>query len=135
LGDLEAYVPLGAYHPATDLLVLDGIPRTVGQADLLDERVAVIRIVYLVCDDVEQLVQRLRQRTVQYGRADDADKRLIRQRLAVYEQNTSPLLEYYPAELMAKIDALRPPAEVFDQILHVLIPLLERRRTLPADGL
>jgi adenylate kinase len=101
----------------------------------LDERVAVIRIVYLVCDDVEQLVQRLRQRTVQYGRADDADKRLIRQRLAVYEQNTSPLLEYYPAELMAKIDALRPPAEVFDQILHVLIPLLERRRTLPADGL
>lgn len=133
LDDLEAHVIAGAYHPATDLLVLDGIPRTVGQATLLDERVAVIKILHLVCDDVEQVVQRLRQRAAQQGRADDADEHVIRHRLEVYQRDTAPVLEYYQAERIAKIDALRSPAEVFDQILHRLIPLLNRRRAMPAD--
>jgi adenylate kinase len=133
LDDLEAHVIAGAYHPATDLLVLDGIPRTVGQAALLDEQVAVIKILHLVCDDVEQVVQRLRQRAAQQGRADDADERVIRHRLEVYQRATASVLEYYPAERIAKIDALRSPAEVFDQILHRLIPLLNRRRAMPAD--
>src|SRR5919108_846109 len=128
LDDLEAHVIAGAYHPATDLLVLDGIPRTVGQAALLDEQVAVSKILHLVCDDVEQVVQRLRRRAAQQGRADDADEHVIRHRLEVYQRDTAPVLEYYPAERIAKIDALRSPAEVFDQILHRLIPLLNRRR-------
>jgi len=134
LHDLEAHVTTGAYHPATDLLVLDGIPRTVRQAALLDEQVAVIKILHLVCDDVEQVVQRLHQRAAQQGRADDADERVIRHRLEVYQRNTAPVLEYYPAERIAKIDALRSPAEVFDQILHLVIPLLNRRRGMPADN-
>jgi adenylate kinase len=133
LDDLEAHVTAGAYHPATDLLVLDGIPRTVRQVILLDEQVAVIKILHLVCDDIERLVQRLRQRAGQQGRADDADEHVMRRRLAVYQRDTAPVLEYYPPERIAKIDALRPPAEVFDQILHLVIPLLNRRQALPAD--
>jgi adenylate kinase len=134
LDDLKAHVTAGAYHPATDLLVLDGIPRTVRQAALLDEQVAVIKILHLVCDDVEQVVQRLRQRAAQQGRADDADERVIRHRLEVYQRDTAPVLEYYPAERIAKIDALRSPAEVLDRILHVVIPLLNRPRGTPADN-
>ena len=133
LDDLKAHVTAGAYHPATDLLVLDGIPRTVRQAALLGEQVAVIKILHLVCDDVEQVVQRLRQRAAQQGRADDADERVIRHRLEVYQRDTAPVLEYYPAERIAKIDALRSPAVVLDQILHVVIPLLNRRRAMPAN--
>jgi len=134
LDDLEARVTAGAYHPATDLLVLDGMPRTVRQAVLLDEQIAVIKILHLVCDDVEQVVQRLRQRAAQQGRADDADERVIRHRLEVYQRDTAPVLEYYPAERIAKIDALRSPAEVFDQILHLVMPLLNKRRGMPADN-
>ena len=134
LDDLEARVTAGAYHPATDLLVLDGMPRTVRQAVLLDEQIAVIKILHLVCDDVEELVQRLRQRAAQQGRADDADERVIRHRLEVYQRDTAPVLEYYPAERIAKIDALRSPAEVFDQILHLVMPLLNKRRGMPADN-
>jgi len=44
------------------------------------------------------------------------------------------VLEYYPAERIAKIDALRSPAEVFDQILHLVMPLLNKRRGMPADN-
>jgi adenylate kinase len=124
LDAIEAKVTAGAYHPATDLLILDGIPRTVRQAALLDAWVAVIRILHLVCDDVEQVVQRLRKRAAEEGRADDTDERTIRHRLAVYQREITAVLAYYPVERIATIDALRPPAEVLDQILHVMIPLL-----------
>jgi adenylate kinase len=133
LDDLEARVSAGAYHPATDLLVLDGIPRTVRQAVLLDERVEVIKVLHLVCDDLERVVQRLRQRAAQQGRADDADERVLRQRFEVYQRSTAPVLNYYPADRIAPIDALRSPAEVFDQILHLVIPILNRPQAVPAD--
>ena len=54
LDDLKAHVKAGEYRPAIDLLVLDGIPRTVRQAALLDEQVEVIQVFHLVCDDVER---------------------------------------------------------------------------------
>jgi adenylate kinase len=135
LEDLRGRVTAGAYHPATDLLVLDGIPRTVKQAILLDAHVEVIEVLHLVCRDVEPLVQRLRQRAAEQGRADDADERVIRRRLAVYQEVTAQLLTYYPPERIATIDALRSPAEVLDQILHVLIPLLNSRQARPVDEL
>jgi adenylate kinase len=124
LADLEARVAAGVYRPATDLLVLDGIPRTVPQAALLDEHITVIKILYLVCNDIERLVQRLRHRSAQQGRADDADERVIRHRLAVYQRDTALVLQYYPAARIVTIDALKSPAEVFHQILHQVIPLL-----------
>jgi adenylate kinase len=133
LDDLKARVTAGAYHPETDILVLDGIPRSVRQAALLEAQVAVIKILHLVCSDVEQLVQRLRQRAAEQGREDDAEESVIRHRLAVYQQTTARVLTYYPTECIATIEALRPPAEVLDQILHVLIPLLNRRQSRPAD--
>jgi adenylate kinase len=135
LDDLKARVIAGAYYPATDLLALDGIPRTVRQAVLLDEHVEVIKVLHLVCRNVEPVVQRLRQRAAQQGRVDDADEGIIRQRLALYQRVTAQLLTYYPPECIATIDALRSPAEVLDQILHVLIPLLNNRQARPADKL
>jgi adenylate kinase len=124
LDDLKARVIAGAYHPATDILVFDGIPRTVKQAALLDERVAVMKILYLVCDDIGQVIQRLRQRAVEQDRADDANESIISHRLEVYQRYTAEMLEYYPIECIVKIDALRSPVEVLDQILHVMISLL-----------
>jgi adenylate kinase len=126
LDDLKAHVLAGTYHPATDILVFDGIPRTVRQAALLDERVTVMRILYLVCDDIGQVIRRLRQRAIEQGRADDATESIISHRLEVYQRYTAELLAYYPMECIVKIDALRSPVEVLDQILHVIISLLSR---------
>jgi adenylate kinase len=129
LDDLKARVAAGTYHPATDILVFDGIPRTVRQAALLDQHVAVMKILYLVCDDLGQVIQRLRQRAVEQDRADDANECIIRHRLEVYQRDTARVLEYYPMERIVKIDALRSPVEVLDQILHVMISLLSRRQS------
>jgi adenylate kinase len=124
LDDLEARVIAGAYHPATDILVFDGIPRTVKQATLLDEHVTVMKILYLTCNDIAQVIQRLRQRAIEQDRADDASESIISHRLEVYQRYTAELLKYYPKECIVKIDALRSPVEVLDQILHVIISLL-----------
>jgi adenylate kinase len=135
LDDLKARITAGAYHPEGDLLVLDGIPRSVRQAALLEVQVDVIKVLHLVCHDVEPLVQRLRRRAAEQGRADDADEGVIRHRLALYQRVTAQLLTYYSPDRIATIDALRSPAEVLDQILHGLIPLLNSRLARPADEL
>jgi adenylate kinase len=132
LDDLTAHVKAGKYHPATDLLVLDGIPRTVRQAALLHEQVEVIQVLHLVCDDVERIVQRILRRATEQGRADDADERILRHRLDVYQRFTTGVLDYYPPERIAAIEAFRSPAEVFDQILHLVIPILKRLQAMPA---
>jgi len=132
LDDLTARVKAGEYRPATDLLVLDGIPRTVSQAALLNEQVEVIQVLHLVCDDVERVVQRLRQRATRQVRVDDADERVLRHRLDVYQRFTTGVLDYYPPEPIAPIEAFKSPAEVFDQILHLVIPILNRLQGVPA---
>ncbi|MGB8700116.1 MAG: adenylate kinase, partial [Thermosynechococcaceae cyanobacterium] len=74
--------------------ILDGFPRTVPQAHALDDLLAEIdqgfdRVVNLQVSD-EQLVARMLGR----GRQDDTET-VIRRRLQVYQDQTSPLIEFY----------------------------------------
>ena len=56
------WVDADQYHPAQDLLILDGIPRTVQQAKLMDDHIEVLKVLHLVCADREAVVERLRKR-------------------------------------------------------------------------
>lgn len=74
--------------------ILDGFPRTVGQATFLDK---LLQEIEQTCDRVinidapdEVLVARLLGR----GRKDDAED-VIRTRLAVYRKQTAPLIDFY----------------------------------------
>lgn len=74
--------------------ILDGFPRTVTQAIFLDELLqdmqqAYDRVINIDAPD-EVLVARLLGR----GRKDDAEE-VIRNRLAVYRQQTAPLIDFY----------------------------------------
>ena len=40
---------INSFHPNTDILVLDGILRNKQQAELLDEVLDVVKVIYLVC--------------------------------------------------------------------------------------
>jgi adenylate kinase len=114
---------IGAYKPETDLLVLDGIPRTVQQAEILAEEVEVLKLMHLVCRDEELMISRLRRRALRENRIDDAKESVIRHRWEVYQQETAPVLAHYSKDLIAEIDALVSPAEVLRQILEVVIPI------------
>lgn len=120
---IRAQQGLGAYKPRTDLLVLDGIPRTVSQAKIVSEEVEVLKICHLVCRDEDKMIERLRRRALRENRVDDAKEAVIRHRWNVYQAETAPVLAFYPKRLIAEIDALVSPAEVIRQILDEVIPI------------
>lgn len=124
--NLHARTILSNYKPKADLLVLDGIPRSVSQARLLSEHIEVLAVVHLTCKDKEEMIRRLRRRALKENRADDAREDVIRRRWEVYERETFPVLEHYPAHLIHNIDAIGSPAVVLMHVLDILAPVQER---------
>lgn len=120
---IHAHVVLGSFKPESDLLVLDGIPRTLDQAQLMDEHIEVLKVIHLVCSDEQAMFERLRRRALKENRIDDADEKVIRKRWNVYEEETAPVLNYYAEDRIARVDSLQSPGEVLHDVLKVLIPL------------
>ncbi len=80
---------------AADLLVLNGLPRNVGQARDMDPLVKVVRIVVLE-GSAQVIHQRIRLDSGgdRGGRVDD-DVRLIERKLATFHERTAPLIDHY----------------------------------------
>lgn len=132
---------------AADGFLLDGFPRTVPQADALGEALAKagrrLTAVLLIDVDDEEVVRRLSGRRTcsknghtyhvefdppkhdnvcdQDGsklvQRDDDKPETIRNRLAVYHDQTEPLVEYYEGrDLLRRFDGSRTPTDVHDHI-------------------
>ena len=110
----------GRFNRKTDLLVLDGIPRNLRQARMLSHLVNVRYVFYLRCADMKKLVARLQRRALRENRLDDANIKVIRQRLETYEHETRPVLEFYGPDLVRSIDSTQTPIKVLWEILGVL---------------
>ena len=120
---LEAHMALSSFKPREDLLILDGIPRNLVQAEKIEEIIDVVKVVHLVCADVEKMVERMRRRAIRENRVDDANEQTIRHRFRVYETETTAVLDNYSTELIARVDALGSPAGVLRKLLDVLVPV------------
>ncbi|MFH5804859.1 adenylate kinase family protein [Alienimonas sp. DA493] len=120
---LDAHMFLSSFKPREDLLILDGIPRNVHQAQMLQEHVEVKALIHLECTDTEAMVTRLRRRALREGRVDDANEEIIRHRYEVYRQATAPVSEFYPDEVIHRLDAIGSPAAILRRILDVLVPI------------
>lgn len=111
------------FDPSRDLLVLDGIPRNPAQAGMMASQIDVLAVVYLDAKDRDALVQRLKGRAEKLGRADDAREDVIRNRFAVYDRETAPLVQAYPAGLIHTIEPMGWPLEVLGRVLTALAPV------------
>lgn len=120
---IDARTVLGNYKPRKDLLVLDGIPRTVEQARIMDDYIEVLKVIHLYCPDEQAMFERLRKRALKENRYDDADEKVIRKRWEVYERETRPVLEHYPKDMIVEVDSLGSPAQVLRDILDVVVPI------------
>jgi adenylate kinase len=114
---IKAMVALGKFNPRRDRLVLDGIPRNVNQAAMLDEYLEVIKVFHLTCANEDEVVSRMRRRALKDNRLDDANEETIRRRLQVYKQETLPVLEYYGTQKTITVFTAQTPNEVFAEIL------------------
>jgi adenylate kinase len=104
--------------------LLDGYPRTIDQVRALDEFLAahgasMDAVVELVAEP-DVVVERLKKRALDQGRADD-DEAVVRHRLEVYAQQTAPLIGVYAERgLLAKVDGIGEIAEVTERIESAL---------------
>jgi adenylate kinase len=139
---------------AQDGFILDGFPRTEAQAQALDEKMRSDgrRITAALLIDVpdEEIVKRISGRRVcvknghtyhvefdppkndgvcdsdgsRLVQRDDDKPDVVRNRLEVYREKTSPLIDYYDGQgLMRRIDGTRSPTEVHDHIRAVIATL------------
>jgi hypothetical protein len=108
-------------------LVLDGLPRTVRQVDLIRDHVDVTCVVHLIAKDREKMVQRLRGRALKEKRFDDAKEEVVRNRLDIYDRETRPVLDRFDQGLVKNVDAVGSPGAVLKAILDVVTPIQEAR--------
>lgn len=114
----------GIIKPDYHTLILDGIPRTVMQVDLLKDVIEVKRIIHLVMEDREALIKRLMDRASKSGRPDDADRSVIEHRIAVYEKETFPVLDAYDKQLIRKVNADQHPLAVLKDVADSLVEVV-----------
>ena len=114
---IDTMVRSGRFHPETDYLVLDGIPRNLSQAKILTSKLAVCRVFHLDCADKTKVYERLKRRALKENRLDDISDETIQRRQEVYERETRPVLDFYGDKLITHIDSSQQPYEVLRDIL------------------
>lgn len=106
-------------------ILLDGFPRTPGQAEALDELLtefnAPLTAAVLLEVDEDELVSRLLQRAQEEGRSDDTED-TIRTRMQVYKRDTQPLIDYYDERnKLRRVTGIGTVEDVFARITEVLL--------------
>jgi len=122
----ELVMDLFAHHldslklPATDFVIVDGLPRNFKQVELLNRIVQVIKIFKLSIYDEAVVVERLRKRALAQGRADDADDAVIKHRLNVYRRETESCITAYPGTILTRIQSNQTVFDVHLDIIQAL---------------
>ena len=117
---VDARADLHMFKPDIDILILDGIPRSIEQARILEEHIEVLQLFHLSCPNREELFTRIRKRALKEGRMDDASDEIIQRRIRAYEESTRELIDHY-ADRRAAINAAQAPVKVTRDILSVIV--------------
>lgn len=105
----------------SDGYLLDGLPRTVAQAEIIERDGSPLPApdlaVHLAIDE-GVVRRRLRRRAAEQGRADDADDAVIDRRMQVYRDETEPLVDHYLRRgALVTVDGDRPVDDVTTAIV------------------
>lgn len=134
-------------------LVLDGYPRTLAQAQVLDEMAQrlgwQVKMAVLLNLNDDEIIERLSARRVcpncqaiynlkskpprndevcdecgtKLIQRDDDKPEVIRKRLAVYREQTAPVVDYYRAKgILVEVCSSGTPDEVYERLRKVIVP-------------
>jgi len=107
--------------------ILDGYPRNLAQANALGDLLARIGqpmdCAVQLDVDTELLIARIAGRAKAEGRADD-NPESVRKRLAIYNEQTAPVVEYYRQHgMLSVVDGVGSLDEVFTRIVEAIAPV------------
>lgn len=123
---VNGLIATNSYYPESQYLLLDGIPRTLAQAQMLDKFIEVRHIIVLESSNHEQLVDRLQCRARSEGKIDEVDPKVIERRLDAYQNEIERLLSFYPNHLISKVNGEQRSLEVLRDVLVRLSHLLSK---------
>lgn len=106
----------------SDGWILDGYPRTIGQARLFNEYIQAKGLdVHFILVEIneEEVWKRSLQRRKEEGRFEDADDAVIQKRIDNYNQLTKPAVEYFGGGVI-KINGKLNIEQVFNKILETI---------------
>lgn len=108
-------------NPDVSGYIFDGFPRTVPQAEALDnlmqERGTSISKLLLLDVDDDEIVTRLLERGKTSGRSDDQSEGTIRNRINVFKNETSPVFDYYAQQgKSVKVHGVGTIEAIFDRL-------------------
>ena len=106
-------------------LLLDGFPRTLVQAQALDQACTTHHIsldaVVLLTVPETKLLERLRTRAKELARVDDQDEAKIATRMQVYQTETLPVADHYAQQnKLLSIDGVGTVEAVFERIVAAI---------------
>ncbi len=107
-------------------VLLDGFPRTVGQAEMMDDLLSDLSLHFVGMLNLEVpeslLVERLLKRGQGAEKRPDDNEEVIRERMRVWKEKTFPLEEYYQQHgNLFSFDGVGTPEEVFGRLKPIMI--------------
>ena len=112
-------------NPYANGFIFDGFPRTIPQAEALNELMEEegmelhALLALQVADD--EIIQRIKLRGATSGRADDLDENVIRNRIQVYKNETSPVFDFFAGTGKShSIDGMGTVDEIFERLCEVI---------------
>lgn len=107
-------------------IIFDGFPREIEQSDALEEIIkdySDYKIKHVIFIDVDDncVVERIKNRSLTSGRADDSDIEVTKTRIKVYHQKTANVVEKYKKLGLLKIvNGCNDIDQVFKDICNIL---------------
>lgn len=113
-----------AEDDAQNGFILDGFPRNLIQADMLDKLLDEIKMpaehAVLISVDPEEVVARIAKRALEEGRTDDSED-VVRDRIKIYDTQTAPVVGHYrDHEILGEVLGTGTVEQVQNRILSVL---------------
>ncbi|MCH9609106.1 MAG: adenylate kinase [Chlamydiales bacterium] len=124
---IQGLVSTNSYLPKKQDLLLDGIPRTKEQAELLKEHLFIRHIIVLESFSKDNLYERMCQRAREAGDVIEVTQEGFEFDYEVYIKEIQGILDCYPEHLISFINSEQHSLEVLRDVLVRLAHILSSR--------